>query len=192
LATPHEFPAVSPSTPNGEDDRDELPTAIELMKLAKRYGSIAERVYHFEGQLDAVHGIALAAHGVASRVERRLEDVAHAVKAKRGTPIPPAFMSDPPPPPGEVDEIEASFNVSPTGTHFVVTDREMQRIKAQWAEKEARARGAREYAQKLKENAEEDDRKMKRLQRNVLFAIGIAVPFFTGLGYCLEHFHWVK
>jgi hypothetical protein len=184
-------PPLHASSLNGDDEDGELPTPVELMRLARRYGTIAERVYHFEGQLDAVHGIALAAHGVASRVESRIEDIAAAVKAKRGAPIPPAFMSNPPPPPGS-DSFEMRFNPTDTGTHVIMTDREVQKLKDYVSEQQAQQRGARIYAQELKDKSEDSDRRSKRFQRNVLFVLGVAGPILVFVGYCLEHFHWVK
>jgi hypothetical protein len=129
--------------------------------------ALNKRLPKIEEQLGEAHGIALAAHGIASRLESRLEDIAEAVKAPSLAmkAAVASARSIPPPPP---EKLEINYNPSPTGSHFTVDQKELERLERKFAEQEAEKRGAREaLAARLAEEdrkREEDDRK-EELQR---------------------------
>lgn len=167
--------------------KDPLPLAPP--DLLRAYANIAARVNQELPALiirvDTIHGIALGAHGIASKLRedlteliRRVEDIAVAVKAK------PRTASLPPP---STDKFEFNFMPTKTGTHFQVESSEIERLKAQWAEKEARERGAREYALEL-ERKEELRRKASESKRNFyLFILALVAAVASVTTYSIEH-----
>lgn len=181
--------------PNGEEHDEE---GDPFPDTSRRYANaliqvnevLQKRLPKIEGELDEIRGIALAAHGVSSRVEGRIEDIAAAVKAPSLAmkAAVASARSIPPPPP---EKLEINYNPSPTGSHFTVDQKELERLQKKFDEQEAEKRGAREA---LTAKLQEDDRK-EELQRKrnkefrdrVLFIGAILSTAGAALLWVLEH-----
>jgi hypothetical protein len=161
--------------------------------LARAYATLAfnvnqqlnVRLRDLEKEVDETKGVALAAHGLATEIRARLEDVAITVKARAG-----ATRSVPPPPPTE--KLEINFSPSDTGTHVQLTNAEIRRLQAKFTEKEAEERGAKAALQEKLDN-EELDRKRAKAQREKWIFIAVILSTIGGaIVYAVDHFAWVK
>jgi len=157
--------------------------------LARGYATLAfkvndnleKKIPELEAAIDETKGIALAAHGIAGRVEARLEDVARAVGA------PPLKTRSVPPPP-LTEKLEVRVSQSPTGSHWVMDHAELSRIQEKIKEKEAEERGAKEALVALQQREELQEKREERTRNKYLFYMGILIPVVTGLTYLIEHF----
>jgi hypothetical protein len=163
-------------------------TPLAPADLLRGYANIAARVNHelpkLTAKLDEVHGISLAAHGLASEVKVRLEDlkariedVAAAVKAA------PTSRSLPPP----SERLEINFSPSKTGSHALVENAEIQRLQAKFAEKEALEKGAREYAAKLEKDEEQSRKREKASRERFLFVLVVIGTLASVVTYVVDH-----
>ena len=184
----------SSSRPDTGTANDEGKVANEFipmapLDLARGYAGLAFRVNHtldqklpqLQAELDETKGISLAAHGIASRIESRMEDVARAVGA-----VPAKTRSIPPPP--LTEKLEIKLSPSPTGSHWVMDHEELARVQEKIREKEAEERGAKEALIKLQQQEELNDKREERTRNKYLFYMAILVPVITGLTYLIEHF----
>jgi hypothetical protein len=157
--------------------------------LARGYAGLAFRVNHtldqelpkLRAELDETKGISLAAHGIAGRVEARLEDVARAVGAApvKTRSIPPAPLTE---------KLEVQVTQSPTGTHWVMDHAELARVQEKIREKEAEERGAKEALIKLQAQEELRAKSEERTRNKYLFYMGVLVPIVGAITYVFEHF----
>lgn len=181
------IPYVGSESPANGDDSEPNAVPMAPIDLARGYAALASEVNHtlqvrlskFEADLDETRGIALAAHGVASETRARVEDIAVAVRAK-----PVARISVPPP----TEKLEIKYTESPTGTHAIVDNKELERLQKKFAEKEAEERGAKEALQK-KLDEEEIERKRAKEKREFWLFVAVILGTAGGfIAYLLGHF----
>jgi len=170
---------------SGEEAAEAVSTPIEL---ARAYASLAttmsemlgKRLAKLESELDEVKGIALASHGIAADVRSRLEDIAASVKApvRRASPM------------GPPQKFEIEYVPTETGTHALVEQKEIDRWKQKWDDKEAEERGAK--AALLQLQAEEElNRKRAKAKREFWLFIAALLGLAGGtITYVIEHFSW--
>jgi hypothetical protein len=180
----------SSSRPDNDEGRvanEAVPMAP--LDLARGYAGLAFRVNHtldqkipqLQAELDETKGISLAAHGIAARIESRMEDVARAVGA-----VPAKTRSIPPPP--VTEKLEVRVSPSPTGSHWVMDHEELARVTGKIREKEAEERGAKEALIKLQQQEELNEKRKEQTRNKYLFYMAMLVPIVGAITYVLEHF----
>jgi hypothetical protein len=163
--------------------------------LARGYATLAfkdndtleKRLPRLEEDLDQTKGIALAAHGLAAETRARIEDIAIAVRAPSAAmkAAVESARSVPPPPP---EKLEVKYTTSPTGTHAIVEQEELERLRKKFDEQEAEKRGAREALAKLLDE-EELGRKRAKEKREFWLFVAVLLGTVGGfIAYLLGHF----
>jgi hypothetical protein len=185
-----------PANANLDDDSEPEMGGIPMapIDLARGYATLAfkvndtmeKRLPRLEADLDQTKGIALAAHGLAAETRARIEDIAIAVKAPSSAmkAAVNSARSVPPPPP---EKLEVQYTTSPTGTHLLVKQEELDRLQRKFDNQEAEKRGAREALADLL-TKEELDRKRAKASRErwMLIAVVLGTAFAIAT-YALEH-----
>jgi hypothetical protein len=147
-------------------------------EIARAYANLAfdlhNRIPALEAQqraqgarIDEIHGIALASHGLYSKLALRVEDIALAVRAKRTfssgmmravSPVAGgagaananglggvggvAMAVNGPTSVPAPESLEIRTTSTKTGRHMIIDADELERLKSKWAEKDAEERGA--------------------------------------------------
>lgn len=146
-----------------------------LPELQRQHLKLGERV-------DTVHGIAIASHGLISKLALRVEEIALAVKAPRtySSGSFPAVTAPALP-------LEIRTKASKTGSHYLIDNDELDRLKAKFAEKEAEERGAKEALQQLQAAEEIRESRAKSTRERWAFVIAIIAAVCAAIGWALAH-----
>ena len=143
------------------------------------------------GRIDEVYGIALASHGLLSQLRLRVEEVAMAVRAKRtlssgAMAAVNALTSAPPPSAPQTLDIRTTQ--TKTGRHMIIDSDELERLKAQFAEKDAMERGAREALAQLKLEEAHRESLADSARKRVAYWVLLATAVCSAGAWALGHF----
>ena len=175
------------------------PTPLAPENLARAYADVAvgyhrklptleKAIQDVDNRVSTVHGIALSAHGMMARMERRIEEIGFAVRAKRTFPSGSYPAVSVPSQPLTI----RTRGPSQTGSHFLIDTDELDRLKAKFAEKEAEERGAKEALQMKEEEDQRREEKAESTRKRWGFYIGILVLVCSGAGWALGHLTLIR
>ncbi len=150
----------------------------------KRLPAIEARIEKMEEKVDTVHGIALASHGLLSRLALRVEEIGSAVRAPR-TFSSGSFPAVSVPVPSMPLEIRTQ--ASKTGAHQLIENEEIARLKAMFAEKEAEERGAKEALAQLQMDEALRESRSKATRDRWAFALAIGVAICSAVAWAIGH-----
>ncbi len=156
-----------------------------LPALEARIGDQAARL---AARLDEVHGVALASHGLVSRLAIRVEEIALRVGAKRtyssGTMAAVTGPTSVPSP----ETLEIRTTTTKTGRHMIIDADELERLRTRFAEKDAEERGAKEALAQLRLEEEHRESLADSQRKRVAFWVLCATAVCSAAAWALGHF----
>jgi hypothetical protein len=201
-----EAPDVSPTgpTPLAPQTIHEIAQAYANLAfdLHNRIPTIEARMTAQDARLDGVHGVALASHGLVSRLALRVEDIALRVGAKRtfssgsfaaansngaaaGGPVSGAGAAGP----VTVSEpLEIRTTQTKTGRHMIIDSDELDRLRTRFAEKDAEERGAKEALAQYRLDEQYRESLAESKRKRVAFWVLLATAICSAAAWALGHF----
>jgi hypothetical protein len=174
------------------------PFPLAPPNLAAAYADIAagyhKRLPELRDEVDRIHGITLAAHGLASSIDQRLrvvegrvEDIAVATRAKRRTSGEMQRVSLPPPAP----PLDLRPRATDTGHNIVIPREEFDELVQKIRDREAAERGAKETLELVQKEHDQRMAEEKATRDLWTFRIGMTVAVLgltgTSAWWAIQH-----
>ena len=168
------------------------------MDLHRRIPALEARMTSHGARLDEVHGVALASHGLVSRLTIRVEEIALRVGAKRSLSsgsfaayrggVTGAANDQGPSSIPSPQSLEIRTTTTKTGRHMIIDADELDRLKAKFAEKDAEERGAKEALAQLRLEEGHRESLAESRRKTVAFWLLLATAVCSAGAWALGHF----